>query len=133
MNNGTTPSKTRMRPSTMRFPSSSDISDDVIAIHSNGSNQNQASTDSSCFTIDSSLIGQLNEENRLLLKRIQEQENKVISELQNELESEREMNRSLETQIEEVEKKTEEMNIEHEKLMIYSLKRGSVATQKKRA
>ncbi|CAM9002196.1 unnamed protein product [Rhodiola kirilowii] len=117
MNNGTTTSKTRMRPSTMRSPSSSDISDDVIAIHSNGSNQNQASTDSSCFTIDSSLIGQLNEENRLLLKRIQEQENKVISELQNELESEREMNRLLEAQIEEVEKKTEEMNIEHEKLI----------------
>uniref|UniRef100_A0A7N0RAN9 Morc S5 domain-containing protein n=1 Tax=Kalanchoe fedtschenkoi TaxID=63787 RepID=A0A7N0RAN9_KALFE len=118
MNNGTTPpSKNGMESlSTMPCSSSSDDTD-ATNIRPNGSSQKPESAYSTHFTNESCTIDQLNEENRLLLERLQEPKDKIISELQKELESEREKNRSLQAQIDEVEEKIEAMNKEQESLI----------------
>lgn len=98
-------------------PSTEAVNGDDVSLHqpdSNGGKTNGLSTAAPLQVVD---IEQLREENRQLRERLAQQDGKILSKLQHDLQTERERCRTLESQLQEAQRKIEQLNREQETLI----------------
>ncbi|KAK3406497.1 hypothetical protein EUGRSUZ_K02700 [Eucalyptus grandis] len=98
-------------------PSTEAVNGDDGSLHqpdSNGGKTNGLSTAAPLQVVD---IEQLREENRQLRERLAQQDGKILSKLQHDLQTERERCRTLESQLQEAQRKIEQLNREQETLI----------------
>ncbi|KAF8005828.1 hypothetical protein BT93_K0187 [Corymbia citriodora subsp. variegata] len=99
-------------------PSIEAVNGDDVSLHepdsNDGAKTNGWSTAAALQMVD---IEQLREENRQLRERLAQQDGEILSKLQQELETERERCRTLESQLQEAQRKIDQLNREQETLI----------------